>query len=274
VRLGLGTIRGVSRLALARLVDERARAPFRDLADFRRRVRLALDEGRALALGGALQALSRHRREALWNMEDRWQPDELFGTQLAAEAGKEEEEEKEKGDRGRHGAICCERNAAMPAKALATAPSSADSLSTSSPLKEMSYGERLHSDYVTTGATTGEHPMAMLRPRLPPHVLRATDLRAKAHGQTVTVAGAVICRQRPGTARGVVFISLEDETGIANVIVYPKLFERDRLKIVSEPFLRVLGRLQHADGVIHVKAWKIEALSAADLPAGVSHDFH
>jgi error-prone DNA polymerase len=238
VRLGLKTVRGVSRVALARLLDARARAAFADLSDFRRRVRLEIDEGRALALSGALHALSRHRRDALWQMEDRWQPDELFAHAQVAEAG-------------------------PPSPAPRPAP-----------LREMSYGERLHADYSTTGSTTGPHPMAMLRPRLPAHYVSARDLRTKKNGQTVTVAGAVICRQRPGTAKGVVFISLEDETGIANIIVYPKLFERDRLKIISEPFLRILGRLQHVDQVIHIKAWKIEPLSSTDLPTGASHDFH
>lgn len=257
VRLGLKTIRGINRVALGRLLDARARAPFSDLHDFRRRVSLEIDEGRALALSGALQALSRHRRDALWQMEDRWQPDELFGGE-ASLAAEERDERKEKEEK----------------RILPITPPLPPSNPPSSPLAKMSYGECLHADYTTTGSTTGPHPMAMLRPRLPLHYIRASDLRTKKHGQAVTVAGAVICRQRPGTAKGVVFISLEDETGISNVIVYPKLFERDRLKIVSEPFLRILGRLQHIDNVIHIRAWKIEPLSAGDAPTGSSHDFH
>jgi error-prone DNA polymerase len=90
----------------------------------------------------------------------------------------------------------------------------------------------------------------------------------------VLIAGAVICRQRPGTAKGVVFISLEDETGIANAIVSADLFERRRLIITGESALRITGRLQNVEGVIHVKALTIEPLDSPDLPTQASHDFH
>lgn len=141
-------------------------------------------------------------------------------------------------------------------------------------LPEMDAVEVLRADFEETGLTTGAHPMARVRPQLPAHVRPAVALNDIADGRTVCVAGAVICRQRPGTAKGVVFVSLEDETGIANCIVYPKLFEKMRLCIVQEPFLRIIGRLQRAEGVTHVKAWRIEPLFAEDLPAGASHDFH
>jgi error-prone DNA polymerase len=104
-------------------------------------------------------------------------------------------------------------------------------------------------------------------------VLRATDLPLVRDGERVIIAGSVICRQRPGTAKGFVFISLEDETGIANAIVVPQLFEARRLVITQEPALRIVGKLQNLHGVIHVKAERIEALAAADLPAQASHDF-
>jgi error-prone DNA polymerase len=90
----------------------------------------------------------------------------------------------------------------------------------------------------------------------------------------ITIAGSVICRQRPGTAKGFVFISLEDETGIANAVVVPALFERLRLIITQEPSLRITGPLQNVSGVQHVKAEIIEPLREADLPAQASHDFH
>jgi error-prone DNA polymerase len=103
-------------------------------------------------------------------------------------------------------------------------------------------------------------------------VLRATDLRGVPHGRRVRVAGSVIVRQRPGTAKGFVFLSLEDETGIANVIVRPKLFERQRLALVSEPFLLIDGTLQQQDGVVSVRAERVEPL--APLTHAVpSHDF-
>jgi error-prone DNA polymerase len=115
--------------------------------------------------------------------------------------------------------------------------------------------------------------MAHLRPRLT-GVCRAADLPQTKTGQHVIIAGSVICRQRPGTAAGFVFISLEDETGIANAVVVPALFERLRLTITQEPALRITGVVQNVANVIHVKAYKIDPLRAADLPAQASHNFH
>ena len=137
----------------------------------------------------------------------------------------------------------------------------------------MSLAERLRADFTGLELTAGTHPMALIRPNLP-GVLRATDLPLVKDGERVTVAGSVICRQRPGTAKGFVFISLEYETGIANVIVIPQLFEARRLVITQEPALRITGKLQNQHGVIHVKAEQIEALTETALPAQTSHDFH
>jgi len=142
-----------------------------------------------------------------------------------------------------------------------------------SPLAPMSLTERLGADFQGLGLTTGRHPMALLRDRLP-DVTRATDLKAIANGARVTIAGSVICRQRPGTAKGVVFISLEDETGIANAVVAATLFEKLRLVITQEPALKITGPLQNVSGVIHVRAEQIEPLHDADLPSQTSHDFH
>ena len=83
----------------------------------------------------------------------------------------------------------------------------------------------------------------------------------------------MICRQRPGTAKGFVFISLEDETGVANAIVTPALFEQHRLLISQEPFIVIEGFLQNVEGVLHVKAQQIEPLRTSGPPAGSSHDF-
>jgi error-prone DNA polymerase len=142
-----------------------------------------------------------------------------------------------------------------------------------SPLSEMSVTERLVADYRGTGVTVGPHPMALRRAewaRL--GVTPAADLAARSSGQRVRVAGAVVVRQRPGTAKGFVFLSLEDETGIANAIVQPGLFERARATLVHEPFLLVDGVLQHEDGVTAVRATRVQPLAArAAVP---SHDFH
>ncbi|HEX2854019.1 MAG TPA: error-prone DNA polymerase [Opitutaceae bacterium] len=142
-----------------------------------------------------------------------------------------------------------------------------------SPLATMSRVEELSADFSGLGLTTGEHPMAMLRSRLP-GVCSAEGLKKTKTGDRVTIAGSVICRQRPGTAKGFVFVSLEDETGIANAVVVPALFERLRLVITQEPALRITGIVQNVSNVIHVKAEKIEPFREADLPAQTSHDFH
>ena len=141
------------------------------------------------------------------------------------------------------------------------------------PLTAMTLAERLRADFTGLELTTGVHPMVLIRPRLT-DVWRASDLTLVQDGERVTIAGSVICRQRPGTAKGFVFISLEDETGIANAIVLPQLFEAKRLVITQESALRITGRLQNLHGVIHVKAQSIEPLAEAALPAQASHDFH
>jgi error-prone DNA polymerase len=116
-----------------------------------------------------------------------------------------------------------------------------------SPLEMMTAGERLESDYATTTVTVGPHPMGLVRGLLPSAVTAAA-LKALPHGRRVRVVGMVICRQRPGTAKGHCFISLEDETGIANAFVPSTLFEKRRLVITQEPFLEIRGKLQHAEG--------------------------
>lgn len=128
-----------------------------------------------------------------------------------------------------------------------------------SPLHPMSPHERMEADYRGLQLTTGAHPMALIRARLP-RVSRAADLRKVKNGQIVHIAGQVICRQRPGTAKGVCFISLEDETGVTNAIVPPDLFDRERLKITAEPFLHMTGIAEHRHGTTHVKVRKIERL--------------
>jgi error-prone DNA polymerase len=141
------------------------------------------------------------------------------------------------------------------------------------PLAEMTVDERLAADYAGTSVTLGPHPMALRRAALAARgVVRAAELSTLVDGQRVQVAGSVIVRQRPGTAKGFVFLSLEDESGIANVIVRPALFARQRLTLVSEPFLLVEGMLQRQDGVVSVKADRVRSLPCriAHVP---SHDF-
>jgi error-prone DNA polymerase len=148
-----------------------------------------------------------------------------------------------------------------------------DSAGPASPLAPMEPLERLQADYDGTRVTTGPHPMSFLRAQIP-HVTPAADLAHGRNGQEVAIAGVVICRQRPGTAKGHVFISLEDETGIANAIVRSELFEELRLTITHEPFLEIHGRLQHQDGVVSILARTIRGLHAPALLGDQSYDFH
>ena len=137
----------------------------------------------------------------------------------------------------------------------------------------MDAGERLHSDYAGTGLTIGPHPMALRRSDLALQgVMRASDLPGVRNGRRVRVAGMVITRQRPGTAKGFVFLTLEDETGISNIIIRPDLFDRDRMTVVRQPFLLVDGIMQHQDGVLSVRAERVEGIEgAASVDA---HDFY
>ena len=141
-----------------------------------------------------------------------------------------------------------------------------------SPLARMSDEERLVADFRGTGLTVGRHPMAYRRAQLR-GVLRACDLQNIKNGRRVRIAGSVIARQRPGTAHGFVFLSLEDETGIANAIITPALFEKNRLLLIREQFLLIEGTLQNLDHVLSVKANRVLPLqiSSAEI---TSHDFH
>ncbi len=143
-----------------------------------------------------------------------------------------------------------------------------------SPLAPMTAVERVHSDYSGTGLTIGPHPMAFRREEMQKlGVTPAKELARMVNKRPVRVAGSVIVRQRPGTAHGFVFLSIEDETGISNVIVTPDVFERNRAVLVNAPFLFVEGTLQNADRVVSVKAERIIPLTASP-DANVSHDFH
>jgi error-prone DNA polymerase len=144
-----------------------------------------------------------------------------------------------------------------------------------SPLAAMTIEERLHADYRGTSLTVGRHPMAHRRDAMRQlGVTPADQLNNISSGRWARVAGCVIVRQRPGTANGIVFLSLEDETGIANVVVMPDMFATHREVIVSTPWLLIEGPLQNIDTVIHVRAKKIEPLSFAPIATGSSHDFH
>jgi error-prone DNA polymerase len=143
-----------------------------------------------------------------------------------------------------------------------------------SPLARMNHEERLVADFHGTGLTVGPHPMAYRRAWLNAMgIRRASELRDLPTGKRLRIGGCVIVRQRPGTAKGFVFLSLEDETGVANAIIRPDLFHQNRLLLASEKFLAIEGILQNQDNVISVRAERVQPLFVTSAET-VSHDFH
>jgi error-prone DNA polymerase len=236
----------------------RSHGRFASLDELVARVGLRRDELVTLADIGALNAFGYDRRSALWQAEQAVRPSKKLFTSLNAEIAENAEvflEEEEKDD------------SAISAISALKNPGAV-------PLTPMTEAERLVADYEGTGLSIGRHPMALRRDELAMRgVLRASDLRAARHGRRVRVAGMVITRQRPGTAKGFVFLTLEDETGIANIIVRPDLFARDRLAIIEEPFLIVDGVLQYQDGVTSVRAENVTGLPGAGVNFE-AHDFY
>jgi error-prone DNA polymerase len=143
------------------------------------------------------------------------------------------------------------------------------------PLHAMTLEERLIADRTGIGMTLGPHPMAYRREEMNRlRVTPAAGLPEIRNGRTVRVAGNVIVRQRPGTAKGVLFMSLEDETGISNVVVLPEVFELQRREILTHAWVLVEGKMQNVDSVIHIQAERVVGLGDP-LHVGVgSHDFH
>ena len=125
------------------------------------------------------------------------------------------------------------------------------------PLPELGRFERTITDYETTGLSTGWHLVTLVRPGLPPGLLTAADLRETAHGTRVLVAGLVVARQRPATAGGIVFLLLEDETGMVNCIVRPAVYERHRSIVRADPLVMAWGRLERRERTVNVLVTRI-----------------
>jgi error-prone DNA polymerase len=240
------------------LADQRTSGQrFQSIEDLIARTGIRRDELATLAEIGALNAFGHDRRSALWQIERAIRPaGELFEDppSLAVDSA--------------------QAMARQASRASGRADErTADERTADSPLRPMTQSERLLSDYSGTSLTIGPHPLALRRMELAMRgVLRAGDLPRGRHGRRVRVAGAVITRQRPGTAKGFVFLTLEDETGIANIIVRPDLFSEQRMTIVGAPYLIVEGLLQIQEGVTSVKAERVVALTG-DGPEPQSHDF-
>jgi error-prone DNA polymerase len=249
-RLGLCVVNGLRQEHGEKLVRQRQDRQFDSLEDFKRRVPLSKEELRTLAELGALNCFAKHRRAAMWKVEEPQHADLLTPAGVIAAFV----------------STAAASRSGIKQQALGT------SASTTSPLTPMTLPERVNADYATMNLTTGPHPMKLLRAQLP-NIWRAMDLPHAKHGAIVQIAGNVICRQRPGTAKGFVFISLEDETGVANAIVEPDLFERFRLRITEESFLLIQGEVQNSDNVVLIKTSDIWPLAHEQLAGSESHDF-
>ena len=248
---------------------------YESIDDLIARTKVRRDELATLAGIGALNAFGFDRRSALWQIEKAVRPSgELFADDRFEPA------RRSLGGGGHPRTATPTRLPRWgPRLSLGGAADAALHSVAShgpqapSPLKPMTPAERLMADYAGTSLTIGPHPLALRRAELALRgVLRASDLARERHGRRVRVAGAVITRQRPGTAKGFVFLTLEDETGIANVIVRPDLFTEQRQAIVGEPYLLVEGTLQIQEGVTSVKADRVAGLSRGG-PEPQSHDF-
>jgi error-prone DNA polymerase len=142
------------------------------------------------------------------------------------------------------------------------------------PLAPMNASERLNSDFRRTHLTIGKHPMAFHREKLNAlGVTPAAQLKFVHNGRVVRTAGCIICRQRPGTAKGLLFLSIEDETGVSNAVVMPDVFDRERKTILGNSYIVVDGEMQNIDNVYTVRAAHFEPLHVAE-EAVPSHDFH
>ena len=236
---------------------------YQSIDDLLARTGVRRDELATLAEIGALNAFGYDRRSALWQIEKAVRPaGELFDPSTREIPGLLRASEPDPGSRP-------STSSGRP-EALEGRIPDPDS---HSPLRPMTPPERLMADYAGTSLTIGPHPLALRRAELALRgVLRASDLPRARHGRRVRVAGAVITRQRPGTAKGFVFLTLEDETGIANIIVRPDLFTEQKRAIVGEPYLLVEGTLQIQEGVTSIKADRVIGLSGGG-PEPQSHDF-
>jgi error-prone DNA polymerase len=285
VRLGLRYAKGLREEIGKRIVDERAQRRFASIEDLKLRVpAIQKAELAGLAEIGALNFISgeksgMHRRDALWQIERAARrPGPLFETPDETMAEMENIKEREIEAQG-EGPTMKETGLSRPARRGECAPSTmvrkcAAIAGDHSPLARMTPEERLVADFRGTGMTVGPHPMAYHREEMKRQGIRsAAELRNLRDGMNVRIAGAVIARQRPGTANGFVFLSIEDETGIANAIITPQLFKEDRAVVVQHQFLLIQGKLQNQEGVVSVKAEHVRPLAITRAETA-SHDFH
>jgi error-prone DNA polymerase len=236
LRIGLGYVRGLQQKSAEALVNARRQRPFTSTEDLARRIpELSKANLSMLASIGALNKIS---ADAQMHRRDAlWQ---------VARAG-------------------------SPVGPLLRDVVEAD---VSSPLFSMDMEERLVADYHGTGFTVGPHPMAYRRREMRQMGIKsAAELKAMPHGKSATVGGCVIARQRPGTAKGLIFLTLEDETGNSNVIITPDFYEKNRVSVLYVRFVQISGTVQNQDGIVHLKAKAIRPLAVSSAEIS-SHDFH
>ena len=259
LRMGLRYVRGLREEAAQALVRERERVPFTSIHDLTRRVpELRKDELTTLAEIGALNSIGLQIEDFRFQIS---KPDQSKIYNLKSKIPQLH----------RRDALWQIERAVRASGPLLESQPEPDS---PSPLQPMNHEERLVADFHGTGLTVGPHPMAYRRAWLNAMgIRRASDLRDIPNGKRLRIGGCVIVRQRPGTAKGFVFLSLEDETGVANAIITPDLFHQNRLLLASEKFLAIEGILQNQDNVISVKAERVQPLFVTQAET-VSHDFH
>ncbi len=289
LRLGLMCVKGLRADAGRAIVRERVKRSFTSIDDLHRRVpELRKDELRKLAAAGALNFIEEEKlcvfaplRESSLCLPTAASITDEISRKGAKAQRKEKSSEPASRlhptPKAQHPNGTNRRDALWQVERVARAVGplyEAVEEENGSPLVPMTLSERLNADLRGTGMTIGRHPMAHQRAWLDTmNVARAIDLKSMRNGMPVRIAGWVIVRQRPGTAKGFMFLSMEDETGIANVIVTPQLFEKNRLVLVDYPFLLIEGALQHQDNVVSVKAKKVGPLEMKIASTG-SHDFH
>ena len=246
VRLGLKYARGLREPAGQALVRERSLASFASVQDLARRVpELRKDELTTLAEIGALNAVA----SCQWSVAGESQNIKLHRRDALWQV---------------------ERAVRWSGPLLDELPE----IDGESPLAAMTQEERLVADFRATGLTVGPHPMQYRREEMKKMgIYSASDLAHLPNGRRLRIGGCVIARQRPGTAKGMMFMSLEDETGIANAIFTPDLLQKNRVLLISERFLMIEGILQNQDNVIHIRAEKVAPLSVTRAEMA-SHDFH
>ena len=260
VRMGLGYVGGVRLEDAQALVAERERGgTFGSVADLAARCGARPDSLERLAWAGACDRLvSGGRREALWLLGVT-----VPGTPLARAADVHVAWGRAATARSRRGSRVPSTAETRPVQlALPFEPAPAPAL------PPMTEWERMLADYGSTKVTLAEHPLGLMRPALGQDVLSSAELARAPDGLRVQVAGLVVARQRPATAKGVTFMLLEDEHGTINLVVPPPVHDSCRLAVRAEPLVIASGTLERREGVVNVVVTRVARLDRHDLPAG------